>query len=56
MKKAVEQQQHEVEKAVISCGKYCIRTEYAFLSIPEEKWFRMMQPQRFTEAEEVQHL
>ena len=50
MKKAVEQQQREVEKAVIGCGKYRLRTEYSFLVIAEEKWFRM------TEAQHLQHL
>lgn len=50
MKKVVEQQQREVEKAVIKCGKYRLRTEYSFLSLPEDKWFRM------TEAQRVQHL
>ena len=37
MKKAVEQQQREVEKAVIGCGKYRLRTEYSFLVIAKEK-------------------
>lgn len=46
MRKAVEQQQHEVEKAIIGCGKYRIRAEYKFLAVPEEKWFRMTQVQR----------
>ena len=45
MKKMVQQQQQEVEKAIIGCGKYCIRTEYNFLSITEDKWFRMTQAQ-----------
>ena len=46
MKKAVDQQQREVGKAIIGCGKYRVHTEYNFLSIPEEKWFRMTQLQR----------
>ena len=46
MRKAVEQQQHEVEKAIIGCGKYRIRAEYKFLAVAEEKWFRMTQAQR----------
>ncbi len=37
---AVEAQQREVEKATIGCG------HYAFLAVPEEKWFRMAIAQR----------
>ena len=50
MKKLVEQQQREVEKAVIGCGKYRLRPEYIFLAVDEEKLFRM------TEAQRLRHL
>ena len=50
MKKLVEQQQREVEKAVINCGRYRLRSEYTFLAVAEDKWFRM------TEAQCIQHL
>lgn len=42
----VQQQQQEVEKAVIGCGKYRIRAEYDFLSVTEDKWFQMTQAER----------
>ena len=52
MKKVVQQQQREIEKAVINCGKIStiICTQYSFLALPEDKWFRM------TETQLVQHL
>ena len=46
VKHLVEQQQREVEKAVIGYGESQLKPQYSFLSIPEEKWFRMSQEQR----------
>ena len=46
VKHLVEQQQREVEKAVIGYGVSQLKQQYSFLSVPEEKWFRMSQEQR----------
>lgn len=45
MMAAVEVQQREVEKAIIACGQYRLRSRYSFLVVPE-KWFRMTSAQR----------
>ena len=50
MKKLVEQQQREVEKAVTNCGRFRLQSEYSFLAVAEDKWFRMIEEQR------IQHL
>ena len=39
----VKQQQQEVEKAIIGYGQYQLRSQFSFLGITEEKWFRMTQ-------------
>ncbi len=46
VKHLVEQQKREVEKAVIGYGVCQLKSQYSFLSVPEEKWFRMTQEQR----------
>ena len=46
MKEAIQQQQREVEKAVIGYGEYKLRTQYSSLTVSVEKWFRMSQEQR----------
>ena len=44
--KRIVKQQQEMEKAVISYGEYRLRSQYSFLAISEEKWFKMTQDQR----------
>ncbi len=46
VKKIVQQQQIEMEKALIGYGEYQLRPQFSFLSVNEEKWFRMSQEQR----------
>ena len=46
MKELIEEQQQEVERAIIGRGKYQFRKEYHFLEIQEGKWFIMNQVQR----------
>ena len=41
-----EEQQHEVEKAIIGCGKYTLRPQYQYLEVDESKCFLMMIEQR----------
>ena len=43
VKKVVEQQHGEVEKAIIGYGQYQLRPHYSFLAVPEDKWFKMSQ-------------
>ena len=46
LKKIVQQQQCEMEKAVIGYGEHQLRQHYSFLAVPEEKWFQLSQDQR----------
>ena len=46
IKQLVKQQQQEVEKVLIGLGVCEMRQQYSFLSVPEEKWFRMSEEQR----------
>ena len=39
VKKVIKQQQSDMEKAVIGYGQYQVHAEYAYLVVPEEKWF-----------------
>ncbi len=41
VKELVQEQQIEVERAVINQGKYQLRAPYQFLQLPESKWFTM---------------
>ena len=36
-----QQQQQEVEKAIIGYSQYQLRTQFSSLAVTEEKWFRM---------------
>lgn len=46
VKKIVQQQQREMEKAIIGYGEYQLRSQFSFLAVNEEKWFRLSQEQR----------
>ena len=37
VKKVIEQQQREMEKAIIGYCEYQLRKQYSFLAVPEEK-------------------
>ena len=46
VKQLVKQQQQEVEKVLIGYGVCELRQQYSFLSVAEDKWFRMSEEQR----------
>lgn len=46
MKELVDEQQWEVERAIIGRSKYSLREEYRFLEIQEGMWFAMSQEQQ----------
>jgi hypothetical protein len=46
IKDIVKQQQLEMEKSIIGRGRYCLRSQYSFLGVAEDKWFRLSQQQR----------
>lgn len=48
LRQLIQDQQSEVEKAVIGRGKYELRSHYRSWYIPESKWFSMSQSQRTT--------
>ena len=46
IKKAVENQQREFEKSLVGLGQYSLQNQYSFLSVQEDKWFKMTTNQR----------
>ena len=42
----IDNQQQEVEKALVGCGKYCLHLHYSGLEIAQGKWFSMTKEQR----------
>ena len=46
LKELIDEQERELERAIIGRGKYQIREEYNFLKMKEEDWFRMSREQR----------
>ena len=54
VKELVNEQQREVERAVIGRGKYRFREQYRYLEVPESKWFTMNAVQRRTHFSKVQ--
>ena len=46
MKEVVDEQDREVERAVIGRGKYRFRQKYRYLQIAESSWFKMSEKQR----------
>ena len=56
MKEVVGEQQKEVERAVIDRGKYCLRSEYRFLQVSQDKWFTMNAQQRAKHLSKVHSL
>ena len=46
VREVIQEQQREVERAVIGRGKYQLREQYKYLEIPEHKWFLMSSEQR----------
>ena len=46
VKKAVDDHQNEMEKAIIGQGQYRLKPQYKHLSVPVETWFKMTTEQR----------
>ena len=46
IKQAVENQQCEFEKSLVGLGQYSLQNQYSFLSVQEDKWFKMTTNQR----------
>lgn len=42
----VQDQQREVEKALVGCGKYYLQSQYSELEIEQSKWYSMNKEQR----------
>ena len=46
LRQLVQDQQREVEKAIIGCGKYCLQSQYSNLGVHQGQWFTMNKEQR----------
>ena len=55
VKEVITEQQREVERAVISRGKYHFQEQYKHLEISEMKWFSMNSEQRKKHLHQLQH-
>ena len=53
LKELIDEQEREVERAVIRRGKYRLKEEYAFLEVNESDWFKMTQEQRRAHLKKV---
>ena len=40
LKQVIDDQEKEVEKAVIQRGKYRFKSEYKYLEVPESQWYK----------------
>lgn len=54
VKELVNEQQKELERAVIGRGKYQLKRQYQYLQVAESKWFLMTQEQRKTHLSKLQ--
>ena len=52
----MNEQQRELERAVIGRGKYQLQQQYKFLELPENKWFRMSLQQRKDHLSKLQSI
>ena len=46
LKQVIDDQEREIEKAVICTGKYQFKSEYKHLEVPESKWYKMSPSQK----------
>ena len=46
LRELVDDQQREVDKSLVGCGKYFLHSDYSHLEIPQAKWFSMTKEQR----------
>ena len=53
VKQLIDEQEKEVERAVINRGKYQFREQYQFLEVEESKWFKMNSAQRVKHLSKV---
>ena len=53
LKELIEEQQREIERAIIGRGKYEFTKEYKYLEISEDKWFKMTTQQRERHIQKV---
>ena len=53
MKELIDEQEKEVERAVLKHGKYEFEDDYRHLEVPEAKWFRMTPQQRKRHLQKV---
>ena len=53
LKDIVDEQEHEVERAIIRQGKYRFKDDYLHLEVSEDKWFGMSQEQRKAHIKKV---
>ena len=54
VKELVNEQQKELERAVIGRGKYQLKQEYQYLQVTESRWFVMTQEQRKNHLSKLQ--
>ena len=54
VKELVNEQQKELERAVIGRGKYRLKQQYQYLQVTESKWFLMNQDQRKNHLSKLQ--
>ena len=53
LKTVVDEQEREVERAVLGRGKYRFKEQYSSLQIPQSQWFKMTEKQRLDHMEKV---
>ena len=53
LKKAVDEQYREVERAIIGRGKYRYKEQYSFLQVSEVQWFKKNEKQRLDHIRKV---
>ena len=55
LKQVIDDQEKEVEKAVIQRGKYRFKSEYKYLEVPEGQWYKMTPQQRKKCLDRIAH-
>ena len=55
LKQVIDDQEKEIEKAVIQRGKYKFKAEYKHLEIPESQWYKMTSQQRKKHLDRIFH-
>lgn len=53
LKAVIDEQDREVERAVIGRGKYRFKEQYSSLQVRESQWFRMTEKQRLDHMKRV---